>query len=126
MMDKSIGCKQTIAACAVCGSTDIVGVLEHRNQRNLIAGWFFVCSACMDHVPESDLIFSDSVLNVEERKNKCCSLECEHDAEWEIQYPDDGVTAAHDNYTLACSQHVGSLLMDGWHEVHPFYQSKEY
>lgn len=38
----------------------------------------------------------------------CCFIPCDKDAEWEIV---DGPST--DDYTQACSDHVGHLLQDG-------------
>lgn len=39
---------------------------------------------------------------------RCCFIPCDEPAEWEIV---DGPTT--DDYTHACSDHVGHLLQDG-------------
>lgn len=44
----------------------------------------------------------------------CCELACELPAEWVLT---DG--PAPDDYTLACTGHVGALLKDGTTSVEP-------
>lgn len=45
----------------------------------------------------------------------CCVPGCDKDAEWNIYRQGD----APDLQTQACTDHVGTLLQDGWHDVWP-------
>lgn len=57
------------------------------------------------------------VANEQNRAPKCCWPECFKDgfaAEWEIRF---GSTS--DDYTHACSAHVGELLQEGINTVYP-------
>jgi len=47
----------------------------------------------------------------------CCYLGCQKRAEWVIEY--DNGTPAHDNYSHACTGHLGNLLQDCSHTVYP-------
>ena len=49
------------------------------------------------------------------KKPWCCVIGCEADAEWDIY----GETYSLDDYTQACTEHVGEMLLDGWNHIEP-------
>lgn len=52
------------------------------------------------------------------REPWCCWIGCNASAEWIIEYQNDDAPP-HDNYSHACTQHVGSLLQDCQHSIYP-------
>lgn len=53
----------------------------------------------------------------------CCMPECEHDAEWVIEYQNDDAPP-HDNYAHACTQHIGELLQECHNLVYPIWRGE--